>query len=295
MVVVEMTRGPFRVADIYYPREAEVAGFLSNLSFNQIVCLRQMPVALPSLEEATHVPFETSLVDLNSNEQSLLARMNRTCRYQLRKADNLADRIEVRQNDSTACRDFLRLHNEFVSRKRHTERLSERRFEAYRPLSDVLVAYFEGRPICGHVVIRDERVGRVGVLFTVSTRLQGEERSTFISSINRWLHWYEIRQYKSQGLQVYDLCGLGTDTPEKAGIAFFKHSFGGTSVLEHNYVVARKSARMAVRLFYLARRIRSGNLLRSKTTALAHDSSLAALPSRFERQKPGVDISMRNR
>lgn len=257
MVVVESMRGPFRVVEVYYPRPDQVDGLAHDLALNQIVHIHQMPVSLPPGRfAASYVPFETRLLDLTRDETTLFGEMNRTCRSQIRKADRLSDRIEVRQNDSTAYRDFLAMHNDFVALKQHSERLSERRLEALKPLSDVLVAYFEGRPICSHLVLRDEPLKRVGVLFTVSTRLREEEPSIFISSLNRWLHWYEMRRYKSQGMQTYDFCGVGTDSPEKAGIAYFKQSFGGTRVLEHNYILARAAGRTAVSLFYTLRRIR---------------------------------------
>jgi hypothetical protein len=108
------------------------------------------------------------------------------------------------------------------------------------------------------LVLRDERLKRVGVLLTASTRLKDENPSTLISSLNRWLHWHEMQYYKSEGMRIYDLCGLGTDTPEKAAIAYFKKSLGGTEVLEHNYILARAAGHAALVLFYLMRRIRSG-------------------------------------
>ena len=258
MVIVKSMRGPFRVVDVYYPRLPEAEQVVDRLAFNEIIYIRQMPATLPPARFSTSgVRFETSLLDLTRDEDSLLTDMNRTCRYQLRKADRLRHRIKVRQNDSSAYRDFLAIHNDFVSLKKHSERLSQRRLDAFKPSSDIFVAYFDGRPVCGHLVLRDNELRRVGVLLTVSTRLRTEESSVFISSLNRWLHWCEMRQYKSEGMQVYDFCGSGADTPEKAGIAYFKQSFGGARVTEHNYVFARIPGRAAVSLFYAMRRIRS--------------------------------------
>jgi len=171
--------------------------------------------------------------------------------------DRLCDRIDVRKNDTTAYRDFRAIHNDLVALKKHCEGLSEARLDAYKPVSDVLVAYIEGRPICGHLLLRDAQLKRAGVLLSASTRLNGEEPSTLISSLNRWLHWYEMRYLKSEGMQIYDLCGLGTDSAERAAIANFKKSFGGTEVLENNYIVARAAGRAAVSFFYAMRRLRS--------------------------------------
>jgi hypothetical protein len=47
------------------------------------------------------------------------------------------------------------------------------------------------------------------------------------------------------------------DTPERAGIAAFKLSFGGTRVVEHDYIIARLLGRAVVRALYVLRRVRS--------------------------------------
>jgi lipid II:glycine glycyltransferase (peptidoglycan interpeptide bridge formation enzyme) len=259
VVILETMRGLFRVTEVYYPRLDEINRFTDDLAVNEVVYMRQMPASLPAGRFATrYVPFETSLVDLTRDEQALLADMSRTGRHQVRKADRLRDSIEVRCNDNAAYRDFLAIHNDFVVLKRHSEKLSEKRLEVFKPVSDVFVAYFEGRPVCGHLVLRDEQLQRVGVVYTASTRLKNEDHTTFISSLNRWLHWFAMLRYKAQGIKTYDLCGLGTDTPEKAAIAYFKKSLGGTRVLEHNYVLARRPGHAAVALFYAMRQIRSG-------------------------------------
>jgi lipid II:glycine glycyltransferase (peptidoglycan interpeptide bridge formation enzyme) len=258
MVVVETVRGLFRVVEVYYPRVDETQGLAEKLAMNDIVYMRQMPVCLPhGALSAKYVAFETSLIDLTRDENSLLADMNRTCRYQVRKADRLYDRVEVRRNDDPAYRDFLDIHNSFVALKRHSEKLSTRRLEAFKPVSDVLVAYLDGRPVCGHLLLRDEQLKRVGAVLTASTRLQTDDPAILISSLNRWLHWYEMKLFKTEGMRTYDFCGIGTDTPEKAAIAYFKKSFGGTQVTEHNYVLARVAGRAAVAFFYALRRIRS--------------------------------------
>jgi lipid II:glycine glycyltransferase (peptidoglycan interpeptide bridge formation enzyme) len=280
MVVVESLRGFFRLVEVYYPRLEEIDGLADNLTLNQILYMRQMPESLPPGRfSARYVPFNTSLYDLTRDEDILFADMNRTCRQQVRKMQRLCDRIEVHRNDTTAYHDFLGIHNDFAALKKHSERLSEARLEAYKLVSDVMVAYFDGRPICGHLILRDPQLKRVGVLLSASTRLNGQEPSTFISSLNRWLHWYEMRCFKSEGMKVYDICGIGTDTPETAAIANFKKSFGGTQVLEHNYVLACAAVRAAVSLFYMMRRIRSRTLGHLLTTTRRYARSLEPLPS----------------
>lgn len=165
--------------------------------------------------------------------------------------------IAIGRNDPVVCSDFRKLYNGFVARSRHAEPLSRSRLDLLRPITDVFVAYFEGRPLCGHIFVRDQTIGRVGLLLSASTRLEGEDPPGFVGAMNRWLHWYEVRLYKSEGMLQYDFGGAGTDTPREAGIAWFKQSFGGRQVLEHNYIAAGPVGRVAIALFYAMRRIRS--------------------------------------
>jgi len=276
MVIVETSRGLFRVVDVYYPQLQEASGIAGDLAVNQIVYVRQAPGHLPPNRLAVRYrPFETSLLDLTRDTDELFRGFSRTCRNMVRRTDRASDKIEVRRNDDAAYRDFLTIHNGFVAVKKYAEKLSEQRLDAIKPFADVLVAYFDGRPLCGHVAIRDERLGRVGLVWSASTRLKGEDSPTFVGSLNRWLHWYEMQLYKLEGMRAYDFGGVGADTPETAAIAKFKLSFGGTRVLEHNYIIARAAGRAAISFFYAIRRLRSdwwrfqlGNPLTKSTHAL---------------------------
>jgi hypothetical protein len=258
MVIVETSRGLFRVVDVYYPELREATGIAGDLALNQIVYVRQAPGHLPPNRLAVRYrPFETMLLDLTRDSEELFKGFSRTCRYQVRRTDRASDKIEVRRNDDAAYRDFLIIHNGLVAVKKYAEKLSEQRLNAIKPFADVLVAYFDGRPVCGHVAIRDERLGRVGLVWSASTRLKGEDSPTFVGSLNRWLHWYEMKLFKLEGMRAYDFGGVGADTPETAAIAKFKLSFGGTRILEHNYIIARAAGRAAIRFFYIIRRLRS--------------------------------------
>lgn len=259
MLVVETPRGPFRLVEVYYPLQPEdVKAVRDSVTLKRVVYIRQAQILLDGGRfTGWYRPTVTILLNLEHDLDKLFSEASSTCRRQIRKIDRIFKQTEIRCNDSAAQADFLKLYNGFVAHSRHSETLSRARLDVLRPTTDVFVAYFEGRPLCGHVFIRDEAVRRVGLLLSASTRLEGEDTPIFVGSINRWLHWHEIQLYKSQGMLVYDLGGAGTDTPREAGIARFKRSFGGKEVLEHNYIVAKPVARIAIALFYAMRRLRS--------------------------------------
>jgi hypothetical protein len=257
MVIVESKRGPFRVSDIYYPDECEIRSLGRSLRMNQIIYVRQATQFFETKGPvAHHREFWTRVVDLTRGTDELFQDLNRNTRSQVRRIERLGDQIEVRRNDGVDS-DFLTVYNEFVGVKRHSERLSPRRLKQLKPFFDIFVSYFEGRPLCAHALVRDEKLKRVGMVLASSTRLSGEDAPVFVGSVNRWLHWYEMRLYKSEGIEIYDLGGTGTSTPEKEAIARFKLSLGGKQVVEHNYMIANPLGRIAIRLFYAFRRLRS--------------------------------------
>jgi len=257
MVVLESRRGPFRVSDIYYPEAAEIRGLGRSLRMNQIIYIRQAPQPFEAEGPVVHHQvFRTSVVDLTRGTDELFEDLNRTSRTQVRRIERLRDRIEVRHNAGVDS-DFLAIYNEFVAVKRHSERLSSHRFQQIKPFTDIFVSYFDGRPLCAHAYVRDEKLKRVGLMLAGSTRLSGEDSPVFVGSVNRWLHWFEMQFYKSEGIELYDLGGTGTSTPQKEAIARFKLSLGGKEVVEHNYMIANPLGRLAIWLFYAFRRLRS--------------------------------------
>ena len=259
MVIIETTRSLFRLVEAYYVQTPEDLNTLKEcLRTNKIVYIRQAPIPLDLGRSAVwYRSIPTLLMDLRQDLGGLLREASRTCRNRITRIDRLSNRAAVRRNDPTAYADFLKLHNDFVARSRHTEPLSQSQIVRLRPMIDVFVAYYDGRPLCGHIFIRDQDIGRVELLFSASVRLEESENPAFVSWINRWLHWSEVRLYKSEGMLIYDFGGIATDTPHRSGIARFKQSFGGTRVVEHSYIVARPLGRMAIRMFYAMRRIRS--------------------------------------
>lgn len=257
MVIVQSKRGPFRVSDIYYPGAAEVDSIGRGLRMNQIIYFRQAPQFFETEGPVVHhQAFRTSLVDLTLGTDELFKDLNRTSRTQVRRMERMGDRIEVRRNNGVDA-DFLAVYNDFVHVKRHSERISPQRLQQLHPFTDLFVSYFDGRPVCAHAYIKDPQLKRVGLMLAGSTRLTGIDAPVFVGSMNRWLHWYEMQLYKSEGIEIYDLGGTGTSTQEKEAIARFKLSLGGKQVVEHNYMIAYPIGRLAIRLFYALRRLRS--------------------------------------
>jgi hypothetical protein len=243
MVVVKVRRGIFVQTDVYYPSLEELKIMMDDLSPRDLLCIHQTRSELPIVTPVTnHMPFLTSFIDLTMSPEALLAAMDaKSCRYEIRKAEKLGGRIEVRSNNSAVYSDFFDLYNRFVLRNKHTRPMSLRRFEAYVSASDVFIAYFDSSPVCGHLMIRDDTNGRAGLVFSATVRRENQTLS--IGPLNRFLHWHEIKEYKTRGFGIYDFGGIGEMAPS---VASFKSSFGGRPILENSYLVAGGLSRMAM-------------------------------------------------
>src|ERR1700720_5050233 len=105
MVIVEISRGPFRIMEVYYPQLHEATTIAGALAPNRIVYLLQAPRYLALSRSAVRYrPFETTLLDLTRDADELFKGFSQNCRRQVRKAERAGDRIEVHRNDATAYR-----------------------------------------------------------------------------------------------------------------------------------------------------------------------------------------------
>jgi len=237
MVVVDGSRFLWRKRLVFFPTEQQVEEILAGISCNEIVSVRQCarPLARTSGRIDQEV-FGTSWLDLRKDLEALYAEMDsKSCRYEIRKAEKLRERIRVSRNDSTTREDFLRLYNRFVELHGHTRRLSRRRLEDYCKTSDIWVLYLGGRPMAGHLLVRDVANRRVRLIFSATARLNSKQEAGVCGALNRLLHWEEMQAYKAEGMETYDFGGIGDGT---SSVARFKLSFGGQKVEEYSYVFA---------------------------------------------------------
>ncbi len=101
------------------------------------------------------------------------------------------------------------------------------RLQRYLRSSDLFVAYLDGEPLSGHLVVRDETRRRIRLHYSASGRHHGGERAKLSGAVNRYLHWQEILFYRSAGFLVYDFGGFIEDQNGPSSVGYFKLSFGG--------------------------------------------------------------------
>lgn len=235
LVVIERKVGFIRDSLVFSPNEQEISSLLAQLSPTAVLRIAQTQAHIESRRELLFEgKYRTNCIDLTQPMNSIETGMDRTCRYHIRKAARLVDRIEIQRDGSSVRRHFLDLNNRFVRKHGHSRPLSARRLNDYAQHSSIFVLYLDGTPKCGHLLLRDSATARTRLMFSASSRLDSPEDAAVTAPLNRFLHLHEMRELKGEGVSLYDFGG----TEDDSGRARFKLSFGGHAVEENRYVLA---------------------------------------------------------
>src|ERR1700683_424643 len=225
----------YRVA--FFPDPATVRTFTENLKSTEFGGLFYTAVDLPELPSVLrHESHATALTNLKDGPEAVWQVLNKSARQGIRQIEKIPDRARVGLNTDRIIDDFLPLFNEFAASKDGVKAISRSVLDRYGDKIDIFVAYLDGTPMCGHIMLRDDDTSRARLLYSASRRLTDPAVATMCGSLNRYLHWHEIGAYREKGFATYDWGGCGAD--KSNGIRRFKLSFGGTIVNEHTYLCA---------------------------------------------------------
>ncbi len=177
-------------------------------------------------------PRQTLVVDIQGDEEVILAQMKQKTRYNIR----LAEKKGVVVNPSSDIEDFSRMMDTTGERDAfgvHTLAYYRRAYELFYPAGacELLVASFEGEPLAALMVFTQGE--RAWYFYGASTDLYRNLMPTYL------LQWEAIRWAKTKGCTSYDLWGipdadedtLETQFTKRAdglwGVYRFKRGFGG--------------------------------------------------------------------
>ena len=166
-------------------------------------------------------PNATRIIDLEPDEQTLLADLRKKWRQYVNKARNAG--VTVADAEGDALPEFYRIYRETADRAGfliRTEAAYRDVWEAFRPAGNARLLFAraaDGTPLATLFLVRCGT--RVVEPYGGMTEDGGESRANYL------LKWEAIRTSKEQGATSYDLWGLAT-----GGIAHFKTGFGGREV-----------------------------------------------------------------
>ena len=182
--------------------------------------------------------FHTLCLDLACDADTILSKIHKETRYQIRRAgkDNFACEYHSHP-DAALAEEFFGFYDRFANIK-NVPLVNRTRISAFRR-HDVLdlsrVRGADGRVLVWHAYLRMRNCARLihsASHFRVADKLE----ATMMGRANRYLHWMDILHCKQTGLGVYDFGGwyAGRTNVEKLGINHFKESFGGERVHQYN-------------------------------------------------------------
>ncbi len=229
---------------VYWPTETTLKELAENLPFSHYA---RVAFASTDLEHGrciiTHTLSLTLLIDLRRPLGAIYKDLIENARIRIHKAEKLGGRLMIRRYSGGPDVDglvpqFVKLYNDFARGKPlQTSPVSEAREYSYFPNADLMMAYLDGQPICGHLNLVDRDVGIVRLHDSANRRFDDPATARLAGIVNVYLHWYELEKYRDEGLTTYDFGSLG-QVEDSIGVNRFKMQFGGTIIREHNYLLA---------------------------------------------------------
>jgi hypothetical protein len=191
----------------------------------------------------SHTVSLTLLIDLQRPLQAIYKDLIENARIRIHKAEKLGSRLDLRRysggpDQGRLVEQFVALYNEFARGKSlEAIPISPADVYSYFPSADLVMAYVDNQPICGHLNLIDRESGIVRLHHSGSRRFHEPATARLAGIANVYLHWYELERYRDEGLAAYDFGSLG-QVEDSVGVNRFKMQFGGTIIREHNYILA---------------------------------------------------------
>jgi hypothetical protein len=238
MVIIDRNLGgivPYRA--VFFPTDETLTELTERTKPTQMARLFWTATELRNANRVVrHEKTATVCIDLSGTLEALSKGVAKNTRYEIRQAEKLGDRIRIERNGPELTDKFLALFNDFVRSKPEVAAINHSMLRRYEAHADIFMAYLDGNPVCGHVLLRDVEIGRARLLDSASRRFDDRETARLSGTLNRFLHWHEICAYREERFSAYDLGGIKEDKAD--GITQFKMSFGGDVVKEHTYLCA---------------------------------------------------------
>ena len=168
MVTIERrVGGLLRYRKVWFPSHEAVHEISQSLRPNDVVRFFGASADLgmfPSLVK--HRQLRTAWVDLSAGPDGILQGMKKkSCRYEIRRAEKMLDRVEIELNSPKAHRDFLGVYNDFAKTK-GLPRFPAAWLREYATHGETLVLYLNGEPLCCHFLLCDSQARIVRLLYS---------------------------------------------------------------------------------------------------------------------------------
>ncbi len=177
-------------------------------------------------------PPRTIIIEIEDNEEAILARMKPKCRYNIRLAEKKG--VTVRAWDNIpAFHNMMTVTGGRDNFGVHSLEYYQRAYELFHPKGtcELLVAEYEGKPLASLMVFSNGK--RAWYVYGASNDNERNRMPTYL------IQWKAIRWAKARGCEEYDLWGVPDENEETLeanfetrhdglwGVYRFKRGFGG--------------------------------------------------------------------
>jgi hypothetical protein len=183
--------------------------------------------------------FVTIWIDLTKPDEELLHAMTESTRYEIRRAASDGLSYENWYADAgEKIEEFCEFFDSFAAAKNLA--LADRQWLRVRASFGALdlsrVSDEHGNSLVWHAYYRDAE--HVSQKYSASLfRNQPDPKyRRLVGRANRYHHWQDMKQFKQEGIRLFDLggCYPGTDNQELLKVNEFKRSFGGEIVTTYD-------------------------------------------------------------
>jgi Acetyltransferase (GNAT) domain len=244
IVIRRKLRGIVPYLLIYWPTDAAFEEIAENLPWTHYARVESVDRDFDSGRCIVgHYIGLTLLINLQRPLDAIYKDLIDNARIRIHKAEKLGNRLTLRRYSGGADQDrlvpqFVDMYNDVVRGKpRQAVPVSVADEYSFFPNADLLMAYLDGDPICGHLNLVDRDAGIVRLQNSANRRFHDPATARLAGIVNVYLHWYALEKYREEGLATYDFGSLG-HAEGSVGVNRFKMQFGGSIIREHHYLLA---------------------------------------------------------
>jgi len=185
----------------------------------------------------------TLFSDLTLAEEEILNKIDKGCRYEIRRADN-KDELTIKFYDKTNLTDeivkqFVEFYNNFTKNKGLDGKCDEGIIKQMKDDGKLMISFSYQNDVLlvAHAYVVGEDIVRLWYSCS-SYRNSDNQFRSLVGRANRNLHWKDMLYFKEKAVKIYDWGGI-SDREEIKNITAFKKEFGGDEKVLYNYKVAK--------------------------------------------------------
>lgn len=180
------------------------------------------------------------MTDLTMDEESLFRNINKNYKYEIRRCgkENVVYRTYVGYEIYDVpglLENFKVTYNEMYKAKGMNVEFNTDLVKTYikNGMITFSIAFYNNQPLVFHSYICDKE--NVRFFYSASSFRTNTELAKVIGRMNKGLHWYDLKYFKSEGYRYYDWGGI-SDLKQPNGIDQFKIRFGGEPCSYYNII-----------------------------------------------------------